>query len=366
MIKTFEELNQVKFRRTQMLRKMDKIVNVCYGAGCISAGCYGIYEEMNDALKEHGLSEKIKVNQTGCIGACDLGPSIYILPDDVYYCKVTKQDVWRIVQEHILEGNILHDKCYYDKVKCEYYEHLRDIPFFNKQQKLVLKNCGVMDYHSLEAYIGNDGYHSLYHVIMEKSQQEVIDEIKESELRGRGGGGFPTGLKWELGYKSQSDLKYIICNADEGDPGAFMDRCLLEGDPHALIEGMAIGAYAIGASKGVIYIRAEYPLAVERLSEAMTQAKDEGLLGDNIFGSDFCFEIDIRIGAGAFVCGEETALMNSIEGKRGEPSQKPPFPTEEGLFGKPTVINNVETLANIPMIILNGTNWFKQYGTEKK
>ena len=365
MIKSFEELNLVKFNRNKMLRQMDKIVNVCYGAGCISAGCHTIHDEMMEALKENGLDGKVKLNQTGCIGACDLGPSLYIEPDDIYYCKVTKEDVWRIVREHLLEGNIVHDKCYYDQVEGEYFEHLKDIPFFSKQQKLVLKNCGVMDYHSLDAYIGNDGYHSLYYVIKERSQQQVIDEIKESGLRGRGGGGFPTGVKWELGYKSESDQKYIICNADEGDPGAFMDRCLLEGDPHALIEGMAIAGYAIGASKGVVYIRAEYPLAVERLGAAIEQAREEGLLGRHIFDSKFSFDIEIRIGAGAFVCGEETALMNSIEGKRGEPSQKPPYPTDEGLFGKPTVINNVETLANIPMIVLNGTKWFTGFGTEK-
>jgi len=365
MIKSFEELNLVKFRRNQMLRQMDKVINVCYGAGCISARCAEIHEELEAALEAHGMRDKVKLNQTGCIGACDLGPSIYILPDDVYYCKMTKPDVWRVVQDHLIEGSIVVDKCYYDKVQGEYYQHLRDIPFFSKQQKLVLKNCGLMDYHSLDAYIGNDGYHSLYYVVKERSQVQVIDEIKESGLRGRGGGGFPTGLKWELGYKSQSDEKYIICNADEGDPGAFMDRCLLEGDPHALIEGMAIAGYAIGAQHGVVYIRAEYPLAVERLGDAIDQARGEGLLGRHIFNSEFSFDIELRMGAGAFVCGEETALMNSIEGRRGEPSQKPPYPTDEGLFGKPTVINNVETLANIPMIILNGTDWFTQYGTDK-
>ena len=365
MIKSFEELNLVKFNRMQMLRKMDKIINVCYGAGCISANCESIYREVNDELKAQGLFDKVKVNQTGCIGACDLGPSIYIQPDDVYYCKLSKEDISLIINNHIVEGNIVTEKCYFDNVKNEYFEHMKDIPFFSKQQKLVLKNCGVMDYHSLEAYIGNDGYHSLYYVIKEKNPKDVVNELKDSQLRGRGGGGFPTGLKWELGAKSVSDQKYIICNADEGDPGAFMDRCLLEGDPHSILEGLAIGAYAIGANKGIIYIRAEYPLAVDRLSDAIKQARDEGLLGDNIFNSDFSFDVEIRIGAGAFVCGEETALMNSIEGKRGEPNQKPPFPTDSGLYGKPTVINNVETLANIPMIILNGTEWFTNFGTEK-
>ncbi len=364
MIKTFEELNLVKFNRNQMLKKMDKVINVCYGAGCISANCESIYREVQSALKKHGIQDKIKVNQTGCNGACDIGPSIYIEPDDVYYCKLTPEDIDRIIEEHIINSQIVTEKCYFDQVKHEYFEHMRDIPFFSKQQKLVLKNCGVMDYHSLEAYIGNDGYHSLYYVVKEKKPENVIDEIKESGLRGRGGGGFPTGLKWEFGAKSTSEQKYIICNADEGDPGAFMDRCLLEGDPHAIIEGMAIGGYAIGANKGVVYIRAEYPLAVDRLSDAIKQAKDSGLIGDNIFGSEFSFDIEIRIGAGAFVCGEETALMNSIEGKRGEPNQKPPFPTDQGLFGKPTVINNVETLANIPMILLNGPKWFASFGTK--
>ncbi len=365
MIKTFEELNLIKFNRNQMLKKMDKIVNICYGAGCISANCESIYREMQSALKKYELSDQVKINQTGCIGACDMGPSIYIQPDDVYYCKLIGSDIDHIVYEHLLHNRIVTEKCYFDQVKHEYFEHMRDIPFFSKQQKLVLKNCGLMDYHSLDAYIGNDGYHSLYYVIKEKKPEDVVKEIMDSGLRGRGGGGFPTGLKWSFGAGSKSEQKYIICNADEGDPGAFMDRCLLEGDPHSIIEGMAIGGYAIGASKGVIYIRAEYPLAVDRLTHAINQARQEGLLGNNIFNSDFSFDVEIRIGAGAFVCGEETALMNSIEGKRGEPDQKPPFPTDSGLYGKPTVINNVETLANIPMIILNGTNWFKRFGTEK-
>lgn len=365
MIKTFEALNLVKFNRNQMMKQMDKVVNVCYGAGCISSDCRSIYEAVVEALEAHGLSDRVKVNQTGCIGACDLGPSIYIQPDDVYYCQMTKADVERMVEEHLMQGHIVHDKCYYDQVEGAYYEHLKDIPFFSKQKKLVLKNCGVMDYHSLEAYIGHSGYHSLYYVIKQLSQSAVIEQIKASGLRGRGGGGFPTGLKWSMAYQAKSDQKYMICNADEGDPGAFMDRCLLEGDPHALIEGMAIAGYAIGASVGLVYIRAEYPLAVERLGEAIHQARKEGLLGQGIFDSDFDFDIDIRIGAGAFVCGEETALMSSIEGKRGEPSQKPPYPSDQGLFGQPTVINNVETLANIPMIFLNGTDWFTGFGTDR-
>lgn len=365
MIKTFEALNLVKFKRNQMLKQMDKIINICYGAGCISAKCESIYHEMKKSLEKHGISDQIKINQTGCIGACDMGPSIYVLPDDVYYCKLVPSDIDRIVEEHFIHNRIVTEKCYFDQVKHEYFEHMRDIPFFSKQEKLVLRNCGLMDYNSLDAYIGNDGYHSLYYVIREKKPEDVVQEITDSGLRGRGGGGFSTGLKWSFGAKAPGKQKYIICNADEGDPGAFMDRCLLEGDPHSILEGMAIGGYAIGANRGVIYIRAEYPLAITRLSDAIIQAREEGLLGDHIFNSDFSFDVEIRIGAGAFVCGEETALMNSVEGKRGEPDQKPPFPTDSGLYGQPTVINNVETLANIPMIILNGSHWFKRFGTEK-
>lgn len=340
------------------------VLNVCFGGGCLSSNCQGIRDAVVEELEKKGLREAILLNETGCIGACDLGPSILVEPGRTYYVKLKPEDVSTIIEQHVLGGEIVESLCYYDEeAKC-YIPCMDDIPFFKGQTKIVLKNCGVIDYSSIDAYIGNQGYEAFADAIMNKTPEAVIEEMKTSGLRGRGGGGFPTGLKWSLARKSEADQKYVICNADEGDPGAFMDRSLLEGDPHSIIEGMAIAAFAIGASLGFVYVRAEYPVAIERLQLAIKKAREYGLLGVNILGSGFDFDLEIRIGAGAFVCGEETALINSIEGKRGEPRQKPPYPSDAGLFQKPTIINNVETLANVPSIILNGPEWFKGYGTE--
>lgn len=299
------------------------------------------------------------------MGACTLGPTLIINPGRVLYCNLTPETVPQIVKDHIKKGKIAYKLCYKDPHTGKVIPNLDEIDFFKHQKKIVLRNCGIIDFSSLEEYIANDGYFALQNALCKSTPEEIIDKIKLSGLRGRGGGGFPTGLKWEMANKIQNNQKYIICNADEGDPGAFMDRSLMEGDTHSVIEGMIIGGYAIGASKGVVYIRAEYPIAIERLTIALKDAKKSGLLGENIFNSGFNFDIEIRIGAGAFVCGEETALMASVEGRRGEPTQKPPFPVQKGLYGKPTVINNVETFGNIVPILLNGAEWYSLIGTEK-
>jgi len=340
-------------------------VLVCSGGGCISANCYDVKDALIQAIKDNGLEDQVLVSETGCIGTCNLGPVMVVMPEEVFYTRLKPKDIPDIVKSHLVEGNIKMDKTYFDMGALKRVPYLKEISFFKNQVKIALRNCGLIDYASIEEYIANDGYKAVAKVLREMSQEDVVQEIIKAGLRGRGGAGFPTGVKWDAGRKQPGEQKYIICNADEGDPGAFMDRSILEGDPHTIIEGMMIGGYAIGASHGVVYIRAEYPLAVERLDHAIKQARELGLLGKNIFGTDFSFDLEIRIGAGAFVCGEETALMASVEGKRGEPKQKPPFPFQKGLFTKPTIINNVETLANVAPIVLNGSDWFGSFGTEK-
>ena len=342
-------------------------VLVCGGTGCTSSGSHQLSERFEQQLKEKGLEKEVKVVRTGCFGLCEAGPVVIIYPEGTFYSRVKVEDVDEIVSEHLLKGRKVQHLVYVDHVTHEstVTKSLDEIGFYKQQKRIALKNCGVIDPENIDEYIAFDGYKALAKALTEMTREQVIQEVLDSGLRGRGGGGFPTGLKWKFGYNSPADQKYIACNADEGDPGAFMDRSLLEGDPHAIIEAMAIGGYAIGASEGYIYVRAEYPIAVKRLQVAIGQAREYGLLGKNIFGTDFNFDLHIRLGAGAFVCGEETALMNSIEGKRGEPRPRPPFPAVKGLFGKPTVLNNVETYANIPQIILKGAKWYASIGTER-
>ena len=342
-------------------------VLVCGGTGCTSSGSAQLIERFEQQLQEKGLDKEVKVIRTGCFGLCEAGPVVIVYPEGTFYSRVKVEDVDEIVSEHLLKGRKVQHLVYVDHATKEssVSKSLDEIGFYKQQKRVALRNCGVIDPENIDEYIAFDGYKALAKALTEMTREEVIQEILDSGLRGRGGGGFPTGLKWKFGAASQADQKYIACNADEGDPGAFMDRSLLEGDPHAIIEAMAIGGYAIGANEGYVYVRAEYPIAVQRLQTAIDQAHEYGLLGKNIFGTDFSFEMHIRLGAGAFVCGEETALMNSIEGKRGEPRPRPPFPAVKGLFGKPTVLNNVETYANIPQIILKGAKWFRSIGTEK-
>lgn len=362
-IKTGDDLAKVKKNYQERLNKYRYHVLICSGSGCISSNCHEVRDTLLKAIKEQDLTEKVTVSETGCIGTCALGPVMVVMPEGVFYNKLSPADIPLIVASHLVDGNIVTEKTYLDGRTGNYISYLKDIDYFKNQVKIALRNCGNMDYVSLEAYIGRDGYYGLNKILKSMKPMDVVAEIKKSGLRGRGGGGFPTGVKWEAGLNAPGTEKYIVCNADEGDPGAFMDRSLLEGDPHSVIEGMTIAGYAIGANKGYVYVRAEYPLAVERLSDAIQSARAAGLLGKNILESKFSFDLEIRIGAGAFVCGEETALMASIEGERGEPRQKPPFPFQKGLFGKPTIINNVETFANVPAIILNGGDWFAGFGT---
>ena len=342
-------------------------VLICGGTGCTSSGSPAIREHLEKELAAHGLSEEIKVVQTGCFGLCALGPIMIVYPEGTFYSRVTEADVTEIVEEHLLKGRVV-DRLVYNEPAAGNEKHevasLSDTGFYKTQMRVALRNCGVINPENIDEYIAVDGYQALGKVLTEMTPQQVIDLMKASGLRGRGGAGFPTGLKWEFAAKNVCDTKYVICNADEGDPGAFMDRSVLEGDPHAVLEAMAIAGYAIGAHHGYIYVRAEYPIAVKRLEIAIGQAREYGLLGQDIFGSGFDFDIDIRLGAGAFVCGEETALITSIEGNRGEPKNKPPFPANKGLFEQPTIINNVETLANIPQIIVKGPEWFASMGTE--
>ena len=364
-IQSLKDLNDVKTSFLELESQYQFVAHVCYAAGCLSSDCREVKEAFIKALDHEKLTDKVKINLTGCMGACTLGPTLIINPGQTLYCNLKPSDMAQIVKEHIKKGKIATKYCYKDPETGKEIPNMQEINFFKHQKKIVLRNCGTIDYASLEEYIANDGYFALCKAITRMTTAQVVDEVKRSGMRGRGGGGFPTGVKWEMASKVSSDQKYIICNADEGDPGAFMDRSLLEGDAHAVIEGMIIGGYAVGASKGVVYIRAEYPIAIERLTIAIKAAQASGLLGTGIFGSGFDFDIEIRIGAGAFVCGEETALMASVEGRRGEPTQKPPFPVQSGLYGKPTVINNVETFGSIAPILLKGAEWFASIGTEK-
>ena len=341
-------------------------VLICGGTGCTSSGGAKLIDEFEAQLKANGLENEVKVVKTGCFGLCALGPVVVVYPEGAFYSQVQTEDVAEIVTEHLLKGRIVKRLVYNETIaEDETIKSLNDVPFYKKQMRIALRNCGVINPENVEEYIAFDGYKALATVLTEMTPADVIQTIKDSGLRGRGGGGFPTGLKWDFASKSVNEQKYVCCNADEGDPGAFMDRSILEGDPHSVLEAMAIAGYAIGANQGYIYIRAEYPIAVKRLQIAIDQAKEYGLLGKNIFGTDFSFDIGLRLGAGAFVCGEETALMTSIEGHRGEPRPRPPFPAVKGLWGKPTILNNVETYANIPVIINKGAEWFNTIGTEK-
>ena len=340
-------------------------VLVCGGTGCTSSGSQQIMETLKEEIKKAGLENEVSVVQTGCHGLCALGPIMIVYPDASFYSMVKVEDIPEIVQEHLLKGRVVTRLLYQETVTPAGVKALIDTDFYKKQHRIALRNCGIINPEVIEEYIGTGGYQALGKVLTEMTPDDVIQCLLDSGLRGRGGGGFPTGLKWKLAKQNDADQKYVCCNADEGDPGAFMDRSVLEGDPHAVLEAMAIAGYAIGANQGYIYVRAEYPIAVERLKIAINQAREMELLGKDIFGSGFDFDLEIRLGAGAFVCGEETALMTSIEGKRGEPRCRPPFPALKGLFQKPTILNNVETYANIPQIILNGPEWFASMGTEK-
>lgn len=338
---------------------------VCGGTGCRASASKNIISRLEECLKERALEDEVQVIATGCFGFCEKGPIVKIMPDNTFYVQVKPEDADEIVNEHIIKGRKVEHLLYKEPEKKTAVSDSKHMGFYKKQLRIALRNCGFIDPENIEESIGREGYTALAKCLTEMTPEEVIDEIKRSGLRGRGGGGFPTGMKWEFARKYQADQKYVVCNADEGDPGAFMDRSIMEGDPHSVIEAMAICGYSIGAGKGLVYIRAEYPLAIERLKTAINQAERYGLLGDNILGSNFNFHIEIRYGAGAFVCGEETALIHSMEGHRGEPTMKPPFPAESGYLNKPTNVNNVETLANIPVILNKGAAWFASISTER-
>ena len=340
-------------------------VLVCGGTGCTSSGSQRIIDRLEKEIAANGLSEEVGVVKTGCFGLCALGPIMIVYPEGTFYSMVQEDDIPEIVAEHLLKGRVVTRLLYDETTKADEIIPLNETNFYKKQHRVALRNCGVINPENIEEYIGTGGYEALGIVLTEKTPEDVIQILLDSGLRGRGGAGFPTGLKWKFAAQNDADQKYVCCNADEGDPGAFMDRSILEGDPHAVLEAMTIADYAIGASQGYIYVRAEYPIAVKRLEIAIGQAREYGLLGENIFDSGFNFDIELRLGAGAFVCGEETALMTSIEGNRGEPRPRPPFPALKGLFQKPTILNNVETYANIPQIIVNGPEWFASMGTEK-
>ena len=369
-MKSLEEIHKIREEKRKELdlrvnTKADtreKHILVCHGTGCTSSKSPEILENFRRILKEKHI-DNVRVIKTGCFGLCAKGPIVIIRPEDTFYAMVTPEDCEEIIETHIVKGERV-ERLLCKDIDGTVVNSLDELNFYKKQKRIALKNCGVVNPEEIDEYIAFDGYKALEKVLKEMTQDEVIDVIKDSGLRGRGGAGFPTGKKWELTKASDGDQKYVVCNADEGDPGAFMDRSILEGDPHSVLEAMAIAGYAIGANKGYIYVRAEYPIAVQRLKIAIEQARDYGLLGENIFDADFSFDIEIRLGAGAFVCGEETALLESIEGKRGQPRVKPPYPAQSGLWGKPTLINNVETYANIAQIILKGAKWYSSIGTE--
>ncbi len=369
-MKSLEEIHKIREEKRKELdlrvnTKADtreKHILVCHGTGCTSSKSPQILENFRRILKEKNITN-VRVIKTGCFGLCAKGPIVIIRPEDTFYALVTPEDCEEIIETHIIKGERV-ERLLCKDIDGTVVNSLDELNFYKKQKRIALKNCGVVNPEEIDEYIAFDGYKALEKVLKEMSQDEVIDVIKESGLRGRGGAGFPTGKKWELTKASEGNQKYVVCNADEGDPGAFMDRSILEGDPHAVLEAMIIAGYAIGANKGYIYVRAEYPIAVQRLKIAINQAREYGLLGENIFNTGFSFDIEIRLGAGAFVCGEETALLESIEGKRGQPRVKPPYPAQSGLWGKPTLINNVETYANIAQIILNGAKWYSSIGTE--
>ena len=368
-MKSLEEIRQIRenmknvmsVRNNNLLNTNEKHILVCAGTGCTSSKSLTLIENLKNEIKNRNI-ENVKVVKTGCFGLCAKGPVVVIHPDNTFYSRVTPEDAESIITG-IQEGKIV-DKLLCTDVDDKVVEKISDLTFYKLQQRVALRNCGNIDPENIEEYIGNDGYLALEKALFSMTPVEIIDEIKKSGLRGRGGAGFSTGMKWEFAKNSTSDIKYVLCNADEGDPGAFMDRSILEGDPHAVLEAMMIAGYAIGANQGYIYVRAEYPIAVKRLEIAINQAREYGILGENIWGTNFSFDIDIRLGAGAFVCGEETALMRSIEGLRGEPRPRPPFPAVKGLFDKPTLLNNVETYANIAQIIINGSDWYNSIGTE--
>ena len=371
MGKTVEEIEQIRKQKREELdlrvnvnaKCREKHILVCHGTGCTSSKSPEILENFRKILKEKGI-ENVRVVKTGCFGLCSKGPIVIIRPEDTFYSMVTPDDCEKIIQKHIIEGKIV-ERLLCKDIDGTVVKKLDELPFYKKQMRIALKNCGIINPEDIDEYIAFDGFKALEKVLTSMTRDEVIDEITKSGLRGRGGAGFPTGKKWSFVKVEPEGQKYVICNADEGDPGAFMDRSILEGDPHSVLEAMAIAGYAVGSNKGYIYVRAEYPIAVERLKIAINQEREYGLLGEHIFGTDFSFDIDIKLGAGAFVCGEETALIESIEGKRGQPRVKPPYPAHIGLWGKPTLINNVETYANVTGIIIKGSEWYSSIGTEK-
>ena len=375
-MKDWNELKELRdtYRQTITMRldneehekhPYEKEILVCAGTGCISSKSGEFVEALKVELAKNELTDKVNIVKTGCFGLCAQGPIVIIYPEAVFYHQVQAKHAKKIVSDHLVNGKLVEKLLYHDNESKEIINKLMDTPFYHKQKRVALRNCGRINPEQIGEYIAFDGYQALAKVVNEYSRDDVLSTLETSGLRGRGGAGFPTFMKWSFAKASQSDQKYVICNADEGDPGAFMDRSVLEGDPHAVIEAMAIAGYTIGANQGYIYVRAEYPIAVNRLRIAIRQAREEGMLGKHILGSDFSFDLDLRLGAGAFVCGEETALLESIEGHRGEPRPRPPFPAVKGLFGKPTIVNNVETLANIPQIILKGPEWFASFGSEK-